>query len=176
MQDIENANVLALEQMEIETRERFYLRQIIVRTESNQKRFELLHKMVENGAEILIRTPRVDQAGHRYDWTGIRKGSVEFDFKLVLNAQIEAYLDAFLYGRELPEVTDFEPDAVIEDANAWIESHKERYSQEALSSSQELSLGEYGDYLVDKLVFPKGKIIYPGLLLENLTDLFQSES
>ena len=45
----------------------------------------------------LILTPRIDQSGQAYYWTGLRYGGcTELDFKLPLNKEIEAFILCFL--------------------------------------------------------------------------------
>ena len=60
----------------------------------------------------LILTPRIDQSGQAYYWTGLRYGGcTELDFKLCLNKEIEAFILCFLIkGRDgLVDVGDFTP-------------------------------------------------------------------
>ena len=45
----------------------------------------------------LILTPRIDQSGQAYYWTGLRFGGcTELEFKLCLNKEIEAFILCFL--------------------------------------------------------------------------------
>ena len=64
-------------------------------------------------------------AGCGYVWFGIRKGYTELDGKLLLNAQIWNYLLAFLMGKELPEVTEFEPDREICCQSEWLKRYEQ---------------------------------------------------
>ena len=46
---------------------------------------------------FLILTPRIDQTGQAYYWTGLRySGCTELDFILQLNREIEAFILCFL--------------------------------------------------------------------------------
>lgn len=96
-----------------EQEEKTNLRVIKIKPAGNAKMFRTLTKAIAAGATTLIVTTRVDVAGCGYVWFGIRKGYTELDGKLLLNAQIWNYLLAFLMGKELPEVTEFEPDREI---------------------------------------------------------------
>ena len=112
---MEKINVAAASQLVAgnraeEQEEKTNLRVIKIKPAGNAKMFRTLAKAIAAGATTLIVTTRVDVAGCGYVWFGIRKGYTELDGKLLLNAQIWNYLLAFLMGKELPEVTEFEPD------------------------------------------------------------------
>ena len=113
--NMKNINVTAASQQVAgnraeEQEEKTNLRVIKIKPVGNAKMFRTLAKAIAAGATTLIVTTRVDVAGCGYVWFGIRKGYTELDGKLLLNAQIWNYLLAFLMGKELPEVTEFEPD------------------------------------------------------------------
>ena len=110
------AEIKAAEEQE----EKMNLRIIKIKPAGNAKMFRTLAKAIAAGATTLIVTTRVDVAGCGYVWFGIRKGYTEFDGKLLLNAQIWNYLMAFLMGKELPEVTEFEPDREICCQSEWL--------------------------------------------------------
>lgn len=103
-----------------EQEEKTNLRVIKIKPAGNAKMFRTLTKAIAAGATTLIVTTRVDVAGCGYVWFGIRKGYTELDGKLLLNAQIWNYLLAFLMGKELPEVTEFEPDREICCQSEWL--------------------------------------------------------
>ena len=110
------AEIKAAEEQEEKTN----LRVIKIKPAGNAKMFRTLAKAIAAGATTLIVTTRVDVAGCGYVWFGIRKGYTELDGKLLLNAQIWNYLLAFLMGKELPEVTEFEPDREICCQSEWL--------------------------------------------------------
>ena len=110
------AEVKAVEEQE----EKMNLRIIKIKPAGNAKMFRTLAKAIAAGATTLIVTTRVDVAGCGYVWFGIRKGYTELDGKLLLNAQIWNYLLAFLMGKELSEVTEFEPDREICCQSEWL--------------------------------------------------------
>ena len=110
------AEIKAAEEQEEKTN----LRIIKIKPAGNAKMFRTLAKAIAAGATTLIVTTRVDVAGCGYVWFGIRKGYTELDGKLLLNAQIWNYLLAFLMGKELPEVTEFEPDREICCQSEWL--------------------------------------------------------
>ena len=61
----------------------------------------------------LILTPRIDQNGYAYYWTGLRYGEcTELDFKLMLNREIESFILCFLLkGKDgLLDISDYTPD------------------------------------------------------------------
>ena len=70
----------------------------------------------------LILTPRIDQSGQAYYWTGLRYGGcTELDFKLCLNKEIEAFiLCILLKGRDgLVDVGNFHRLASIPPVQAF---------------------------------------------------------
>ena len=73
----------------------------------------------------LILTPRIDQSGQAYYWTGLRYGEyTELDFKLCLNKEIEAFILCFLLkGKDgLVDVGNFTPDPAITHGINWLQS------------------------------------------------------
>ena len=92
----------------------------------------------------LILTPRIDQSGQAYYWTGLRYGGcTELDFKLCLNKEIEAFILCFLIkGRDgLVDVGNFTPDNRMIQGIDWLQSHLYRhleYCQEEKGLSVEV--------------------------------------
>ena len=92
----------------------------------------------------LILTPRIDQSGQAYYWTGLRYGGcTELDFKLCLNKEIEAFILYFLLnGKDgLVDVGNFTPDSRMTQGIDWLQSHLYRhleYCQEEKGLSVEV--------------------------------------
>ena len=64
----------------------------------NQSLINLIRQTVANFPDTsLIITPRIDQSGQAYYWTGLRYGTTELDFTLLLNREIEAFILCFLF-------------------------------------------------------------------------------
>ncbi len=129
-------------------------------------------KAIAAGATTLIVTTRVDVAGCGYVWFGIRKGYTELDGKLLLNAQIWNYLMAFLMGKELPEVTEFEPDREICCQSEWLAEVAAEVEKLTPITSEEYNESEEGiGYLAKKYHFPNGKVVMPAEAMEDITEL-----
>ena len=82
----------------------------------------------------IILTPRIDQSGQAYYWTGLRYGGcTEIDFKLCLNKEIEAFILCFLLkGRNgLVDVGNFTPDSRMTQDIDWLQSHLYRHLEYA---------------------------------------------
>ena len=63
----------------------------------NQSLINLIRQASTNFPDTsLIITPRIDQSGQAYYWTGLRYGNTELDFALLLNREIEAFILCFL--------------------------------------------------------------------------------
>ena len=76
----------------------------------------------------LILTPRIDQSGQAYYWTGLRYGGcTELDFKLCLNKEIEAFIFCFLMkGKDgLVDVGNFTPTPTMTHGINWMQSTRE---------------------------------------------------
>ena len=155
-----------------EQEEKMNLRIIKIKPAGNAKMFRTLAKAIAAGATILIVTTRVDVAGCGYVWFGIRKGYTELDGKLLLNAQIWNYLLAFLMGKELPEVTEFEPDREICCQSEWLAEVAAEVEKLTPITSEEYNESEEGiGYLAKKYHFSNGKVVMPAEAMEDITDL-----
>lgn len=162
------AEIKAAEEQEEKTN----LRVIKIKPAGNAKMFRTLTKAIAAGATTLIVTTRVDVAGCGYVWFGIRKGYTELDGKLLLNAQIWNYLMAFLMGKELPEVTEFEPDREICCQSEWLAEVAAEVEKQTSVTSEEYNESEEGiGYLAKKYHFPNGKVVMPAEAMEDITDL-----
>ena len=135
-----------------EQEEKMNLRIIKIKPVGNAKMFRTLAKAIAAGATTLIVTTRVDVAGCGYVWFGIRKGYTELDGKLLLNAQIWNYLLAFLMGKELPEVTEFEPNREICCQSEWLVEVAAEVEKLTSVTSEEYNESEEGiGYLAKKV-------------------------
>lgn len=162
------AEIKAAEEQE----EKMNLRIIKIKPAGNAKMFRTLSKAIAAGATTLIVTTRVDVAGCGYVWFGIRKGYTELDGKLLLNAQIWNYLMAFLMGKELPEVTEYEPDREICCQSEWLAEVAAEVEKQTTITSEEYNESEEGiGYLAKKYHFPNGKVVMPAEAMEDITDL-----
>ena len=162
------AEIKAAEEQEEKTN----LRVIKIKPAGNAKMFRTLTKAIAAGATTLIVTTRVDVAGCGYVWFGIRKGYTELDGKLLLNAQIWNYLLAFLMGKELPEVTEFEPDREICCQSEWLVEVAAEVEKLTSVTSEEYNESEEGiGYLAKKYHFSNGKVVMPAEAMEDITDL-----
>ncbi len=155
-----------------EQEEKTNLRVIKIKPAGNAKMFRTLTKAIAAGATTLIVTTRVDVAGCGYVWFGIRKGYTELDGKLLLNAQIWNYLLAFLMGKELPEVTEFEPDREICCQSEWLAEVAAEVEKLTAITSEEYNESEEGiGYLAKKYHFSNGKVVMPAEAMEDICDL-----
>lgn len=161
--NMKNINVTAASQQVAgnraeEQEEKTNLRVIKIKPVGNAKMFRTLAKAIAAGATTLIVTTRVDVAGCGYVWFGIRKGYTELDGKLLLNAQIWNYLLAFLMGKELPEVTEFEPDREICCQSEWLVEVAAEVEKLTPITSEEYNESEEGiGYLAKSTTFPTAK-------------------
>lgn len=162
------AEIKAAEEQEEKTN----LRVIRIKPAGNAKMFRTLTKAIAAGATTLIVTTRVDVAGCGYVWFGIRKSYTELDGKLLLNAQIWNYLMAFLMGKELPEVTEFEPDREICCQSEWLAEVAAEVEKLTAITSEEYNESEEGiGYLAKKYHFSNGKVVMPAEAMEDITEL-----
>ena len=153
------------------------LQQTIVKGGTTEQLFTLMQRAIEKKPTAVIVTPRVDKGSNAYYWVGVRFESRELDFKLPVNQQIKDYILAYLRRSNvaLPEVTDFEPEAV-EDANQWLLDHETEHSRFAMHKDEQVHMGDEKNYLKLRLQFPFGKIIYPATAVEDVLSLIMQEA
>lgn len=149
------------------------IRVIKVKSENNESIFTTLRKAIEAGATTLIVTPRVDVAGCGYVWFGIRKGQTELDGKLLLNNQIWDFVQAFLLGEELPEVTNYNPDSEACCQEEWLAIVEAEVTKLADSALEEYNESDEGvGYLTKKYTFANGKVVMPAQQVADVAELF----
>lgn len=61
---------------------------VTMKSGNNQAMVQTVQKAVTHGIDALIITPRVDVAGNKYAWVGLRKGKTELQGKILLNSHI----------------------------------------------------------------------------------------
>ena len=164
--NIKNSHVAESSVMESANAPAMALHQTIVKGGTTEKLFALMQGAIERKPVDVIVTPRVDKGANAYYWVGVRFENRELDFKLPVNQQIKDYILAYLRRSNvaLPEVTDFEPEAVA-DSNQWLLDHETEHSKYAMQN-----------YLKLRLKFPFGKIIYPATAVEDVLSLIMQEA
>lgn len=153
------------------------LQQTVVKGGTTDKLFALMQRAIEKKPDAVIVTPRVDKGSNAYYWVGVRFENRELDFKLPVNQQIKDYILAYLRRSNvaLPEVTDFEPEAVA-DSNQWLLYHETEHSRFAMHKDEQVHMGDEKNYLKLRLQFPFGKIIYPATAVEDVLSLIMQEA
>lgn len=76
---------------------------------------------------------------------------------------------------KLPEVTDFELEAVA-DSNQWLLDHENEHDKYAMHKDEQVHMGDERNYLKLRLKFPFGKIIYPATAVEDVLSLIMQEA
>ena len=82
----------------------------------NQSLIHLIRQASTNFPDTsLIITPRIDQSGQPFYWTGLRYGNTELDFALLLNREMEAFILSFLIkGRNgMTDISNCSPDPTM---------------------------------------------------------------
>ena len=111
----------------------------------------------------LILTPRIDQSGQAYYWTGLRYGGcTELDFKLMLNKEIESFILCFLMkGKNgLVDVGNFTPDPTMTRGINWLQYHQYRHLEYCQGFNDFIRTSNGRTFQNRKLTFPHGSIIY----------------
>ena len=110
----------------------------------------------------LIITPRIDQSGQAYYWTGLRYGSTELDFALLLNREIEAFILSFLIkGRDgLTDISSYSPDPTMTRGINWLQSHMYRHLEYSQQTQDFIRYSNGRTFKNKKLTFPFGSIVY----------------
>ena len=133
---------------------------VTMKSGNNQAMVQTVQKTVAHGIDSLILTPRVDVAGNKYAWVGLRKGKTELQGKILLNSHVWNYLLAVLQGKELPEIAEYS-------AEKEVSQHTRRQREEYV----EIQNGN--GYLVRKYLFPNGKVIMPAEAMTDITAIFE---
>ena len=122
----------------------------------------------------LILTPRIDQNGQAYYWTGLRYGGcTELDFKLCLNKEIEAFILCFLLkGKDgMVDVGNFTPDPTMTNGINWLQSHMYRHLEYCQGVRDFIRTSNGRTFQNRKLTFPHGSIIYS----QEIKDVFSAQ-
>ena len=122
----------------------------------------------------IILTPRIDQNGQAYYWTGFRYGGcTELDFKLPLNKEIEAFiLCLLLKGRDgMIDVGNFTPDHAMTHGINWLQSHMYRHLEYCQGFNDFIRTSNGRTFQNRKLTFPHGSIVYS----QEIKDVFSTQ-
>ena len=122
----------------------------------------------------LILTPRIDQNGYAYYWTGLRYGEcTELDFKLMLNREIEAFVLCFLLkGKDgLLDISDYTPDPTMTRGINWLQYHQYRHLEYCQGFKDFIRTSNGRTFQNRKLTFPYGSIIYS----QEIKDVFSTQ-
>ena len=123
----------------------------------------------------LILTPRRDQSGQAYYWTGLRYGGcTELDFKLLLNKEIEAFILCFLLkGKDgMVDVGNFTPDPTMTHGISWLQYHQYRHLEYCQGLKDFIRTSNGRTFQNRKLTFLHGSIIYS----QEIKDVFSVQS
>lgn len=110
----------------------------------------------------LIITPRIDQSGQAYYWTGLRYGNTELDFALLLNREIEAFILSFLIkGKDgMTDISSYSPDPTMTRGINWLQSHMYRHLEYTKDIQDYIRYSKGRTFQNKKLAFPFGSIVY----------------
>ena len=129
----------------------------------NQSLISLIRQASTNFPDTsLIITPRIDQSGQAYYWTGLRYGSSELDFALLLNREIEAFILCFLIkGRDsMTDISSYSPDPTMTRRINWLQSHLYRHLEYTKDIQDYIRYSKGRTFQNKKLAFPFGSIVY----------------
>ena len=131
---------------------------------STEKLLNIIRIAATNYSDTsLIITPRIDQNGQAYYWTGLRYGEcTELDFKLMLNREIEAFILCFLMkGKDgLVDVGNFTPDPAMTHGINWLQYHQYRHLEYSQGVKDFIRTSNGRTFQNRKLTFPHGSIVY----------------
>ena len=129
----------------------------------NQSLINLIRQASTNFPDTsLIITPRIDQSGQAYYWTGLRYGNTELDFVLPLNRKIEAFiLCILLKGKDgLTDISSYSPDPTMTRGINWLQYHHYRHLEYAQDIRDYIRYSKGRTFRNRKLTFPFGSIVY----------------
>ena len=129
----------------------------------NQSLIHLIRQASANFPDTtLIITPRIDQSGQAYYWTGLRYGTTELDFTLLLNREIEAFILCFLIkGKDgMTDINNYSPDPTMTRNINWLQSHLYRHLEYSQQTQDFIRYSNGRTFKNRKLTFPFGSIVY----------------
>ena len=129
----------------------------------NQSLINLIRQAAANFHDTsLIITPRIDQSGQAYYWTGLRYGNTELDFALLLNREIEAFILCFLIkGKDgIADISSYSPDPTMTRNINWLQSHMYRHLEYSQQTQDFIRYSKGRTFKNKKLTFPFGSIVY----------------
>ena len=129
----------------------------------NQSLINLIRQASTNIPDTsLIITPRIDQSGQAYYWTGLRYGNTELDFALLLNREIEAFiLSSLIKGRNgMTDISDYTPDPTMTRGINWLHSHLYRHLEYSQQTQDFIRYSKGRTFQNKRLTFPFGSIVY----------------
>ena len=129
----------------------------------NQSLINLIRQAAANFQDTsLIITPRIDQSGQAYYWTGLRYGNTELDFALLLNREIEAFILCFLInGRDgMTDISSYSPDPTMTRGINWLQSHIYRHLEYSQQTQGFIRYSKGRTFQNRKLLFLHGSIVY----------------
>lgn len=112
---------------------------VTMKSGNNQAMVQTVQKAVTHGIDLLILTPRVDVAGNKYAWVGLRKGKTELQGKILLNPHVWNYLLAVLQGKELPEIAEYSAESANCDQHEWLTEWKKKSASIPAGSVKNMS-------------------------------------
>jgi hypothetical protein len=123
---------------------------------STEKLLNIIRIAAENYPDTsLILTPRIDQSGQAYYWTGLRYGGcTELDFKLMLNKEIESFILCFLMKGKIT------PDPTMTRGINWLQYHQYRHLEYCQGFNDFIRTSNGRTFQNRKLTFPHGSIVY----------------
>lgn len=130
---------------------------------ATEQLIKLIRKAAANFPDTsLIVTPRIDQSGQAYYWVGLRYGSTELDFALLLNREAESFILCFLLkGRDgLTDISDYSPDPTMTMGIDWLQSHLYRHLEYSQQTQDYIRYSNGRTFKNRKLTFPFGSIVY----------------
>ena len=141
----------------------------------NQSLINLIRQASTNFPDTsLIITPRIDQSGQPYYWTGLRYGNTELDFALLLNREIEAFILCFLIkGKDgIADISNDSPNPTMTRGINWLQSHLYRHLEYSQQTQDYIRYSNGRTFQNRKLTFPFGSIVYS----QEIENVFATQS
>ena len=110
--------------------------------------------------------------GEEYLWLSFEYRGHTVEMKLRSNESIRTAIVHYLIsGAVTPKVDICHPEPIA-DAEAWFENLKIKYRRDAYSRSAEISTDGDRMFILDALVFSKGRIVFPAQVTDDVDDYF----
>ena len=124
---------------------------------------------------IITFSPKISKVGYAYMWITSRSGNVRKEFSLYMNTEIDAFIQAYLQGEDLPKVKNTTERITEEFENEWCDHIKKTYADIAVKTYDLEIDSADGHKTYEQTIyeFNHGRILFPLVDVTSTKDAFE---